>query len=447
MNKILVVDDERVMRFVLTEKLKENGFAATEAPNGFAAVELLKKESFDALLLDLKMPKMNGIETLQEIRKLGTDIPVIMITAHGDIPTAVEAIKLGAYDFIEKPPQINKLVLTLNRAIEGQNLKREVVRLHMSVETSLERILGKSPAIKKIIEQLQQIAPSDLSVIIQGETGTGKTLLAKLLHGISRRADKEFVKVDLGAMPETIIESELFGYEKGAYTGAVQSNKGFFETANGGSVFLDDIENLSAFVQSKLLGVLENRELYRLGSRKPVNLDIRIISATNKNIRNNVLDGSFREDLFFRLGEFIVTLPPLRERKEDIPHFVRKFLEAAASELNIPAIGINSEAMDHLAGYHWPGNIRELKSVIKRAVLLSKHKEITMDHIDFLLEDKQRPDDVWNGTPLKDAVSSLEMRLLKKTLALTKGNKAKTASILQIDVKTLRSKMSEYGIN
>jgi DNA-binding NtrC family response regulator len=445
MDKVLIVEDEKVTRIALVKMLEKEGLQAVEAVDGSQAVELFRRESPAIVILDLIMPVMGGIETIRVLKELDPSIPVIISTASGDTATAVETMKLGAYDFLVKPVEPGKLIITVRRALEKYRLERELARLHTSENASLERFAGKAPAMKKIAEQLKQVAGTDFSVIIQGETGTGKTLLAKILHNMSRRADKEFVKIDMGSMPETIIESELFGYDKGAFTGAVQTQKGFFEAADGGTAFLDDLENVPLSVQSKLLSVLESREVSRLGGRKTINLDIRFIAATNTDLQKSVREGKFREDLFFRLGEFTITLPPLRERVEDIPFFANKFCELAASELNMPPTVMSSQAMDRMMKYPWTGNLRELKNVIRRAVLLSSGKEIGPDHIEFLLSGKETGVDS-ALVPLREAVSNIEKKLIRKALETTKGNKARAAEILQVDVKTLRSKMSEHGI-
>ena len=446
MDKVLIVEDEKVTRTALARILEKEGLQAIESVDGSQAVELFRRESPAVVILDLIMPVMGGIETIRVLKEIDPSIPVIISTSSGDIATAVETMKLGAYDFLVKPVEPGKLIITVRRALEKYRLERELARLHTSENASLERFAGKTPAMKKIAEQLKQVAGTDFSVIIQGETGTGKTLLAKILHNMSSRADKEFVKIDMGSMPETIIESELFGYEKGAFTGAVQTQKGFFEAADGGTAFLDDLENVPLSVQSKLLSVLESREVSRLGGRKTINLDIRFIAATNTDLQKSVRDGKFREDLFFRLGEFIITLPPLRERAEDIPFFANKFSELAASELNMPLTVISSQAMDRMMQYPWSGNLRELKNVIRRAVLLSGGNDIGPDHIEFLLgQDKETGADS-SLMPLREAVSSIEKKLIRKALETTKGNKARAAEILQVDVKTLRTKMSEQGI-
>jgi DNA-binding NtrC family response regulator len=450
MNKrILIVDDEEIVRFALSEKLRENDFSVIEAFDGRNAVDVFGREVVDAVLLDLRMPDMNGIETMQELKKIDPDVPIIIVTAYGDIPTAVQAIKLGAYDFIEKPPQISKLIVTLQRAVEKLELQRMVKRLDTTFDTSLELLMGKSKVIKKVIEQIKQVSWTDMSVMLQGETGTGKSFIANTIHNVSKRAAKEFVRVDIGVIPETLVESELFGYEKGAFTGAERKKNGYFELAHGGTIFIDELQNMSPVVQTKLLSVVEEKRVYPLGSVKPLDIDIRIITATNKDMKKIVAENKFREDLFFRLGEFIITLPPLRERLDDIPFFARKFMIEAEMEMNKQIKEIDNDALDYLRQYDWPGNIRELRNVIRRAVLLSEDGVIRNTHIELKKEDgdeKKETLGVSSLFPLKAAVADTEKKALRYALHITQGNKKKAASLLNIDYKTLLSKIKEYGI-
>ena len=452
MSNVLVVDDQQILRVTLTEFLEEAGFSVTAVASGRRAIEVFKNERPSAVLLDLKMPDMDGIETMQELKKIDADVPVILVTAHGDIETAVEAIKMGAYDFIVKPPKFDRLMLTLKRAIEKLELKRKVENLNIAFETSLEWLLGSSDIIKKIIKQIHQVAWSDFSLIIQGETGTGKTTVARAIHNLSKRAKGPFINVDMGTMPETLVESELFGYEKGAFTGAERKKKGFFECADGGTILIDEVQNIPPHIQGKLLRVVEEKKISPLGSTETLNIDIRVIAATNIDIKEAVAQKKFREDLFFRLGEFMITLPPLRERIDDIPFFSRRFLREAASEMNKQIRGISDDVLELLVKYPWPGNVRELKNMIRKAVLLSSGDMIMPEHVEFLIGDKCGSDtDNLAFMPLKEvsaiAVRDVERKAIKQALDMTKGNKTKAAAMLQIDYKTLLTKIKEYAIS
>ncbi|HAK87739.1 MAG: hypothetical protein A2X55_09460 [Nitrospirae bacterium GWB2_47_37] len=449
MSKILIVDDEEIVRFALSEKLEENGFSVLKAFDGRNAVDVFGREAVDAVLLDLRMPGMNGIETMHELKRLDPDVPIIIVTAYGDIPTAVQAIKLGAYDFIEKPPPISKLIVTLQRATEKLELERKVKRLDTTFETSLELLMGRSKVMKRVIEQIKQVSWSDMSVMLQGETGTGKSFIANTIHNLSKRAGKEFVRVDIGVIPESLVESELFGHEKGAFTGADRKKKGYFEFAHGGTIFIDELQNMSPIVQTKLLSVVEEKKAYPLGSVKPLDIDARIITATNKDMKESVAENKFREDLFFRLGEFIITLPPLRERSDDIPFLSRKFMIEAETEMNKQIKEMDDNALDYLTRYNWPGNIRELRNVIRRAVLLTEDGVIRNTHIELLIEESDEKKETLSVSslfPLKAAVTDTEKRALRHALRVTNGNKKKAASLLNIDYKTLLSKIKEYGI-
>ncbi|MEW5746429.1 MAG: sigma-54 dependent transcriptional regulator [Nitrospirota bacterium] len=457
MRKILIVDDEKRVRLAFSENLKSSGFATLEAADGSEALDIFGKERPDTVLLDYKMPGANGIEVLQELKKLDPDVPVIMVTAHGDIPIAVEAIKLGAYDFITKPPDFERLSLTLRRAIDKYELEKKLKNMHAVVDTSLEWLLGKSPAIKPIIKQISQVARSDFSLIIQGETGTGKSFIARALHNLSKRADRPFIAVDMGSIPETLVESELFGYEKGAFTGAEKKKKGFFELAQGGTLLIDELQNMSAYVQSKLLRAVEEKRIYPLGSTQPVAIDVRIISATNTDIRQAVKDRTFREDLFYRLSEFMITIPPLRERGDDIPFLAQKFFSEAVEELSKQVREIDDGAAALLKQYAWPGNIRELKNVMRRAVLIADDSAVKPEHIEFLIKSAEGAAEAASPSmaatqpapetdPPPASLQDAEKNAIKRALESTGGNKTKAAAILQIDYKTLLRKIKTYGI-
>jgi DNA-binding NtrC family response regulator len=454
MKKILIVDDEDCIRLVLSEFLKNRGFAACEAKDGFEAVSLFATERPDAVLLDLSMPGMDGMEVLSNLTGQDPSVPVIILTANGQISSAVQAVKCGAFDFILKPPDFEEITLRLNRAVEKANLKKNLARLSNSVEASFARHLGKSPAVKDVISQVHRVAPSPFSVIIQGETGTGKSTLAEFIHNLSARSGKPFVRVDIGVIPETIIESELFGHSKGAFTGADRARKGYFESADGGTVFIDELENTSAQVQSKLLSAVEQKSVYPIGTARPVPVDFRLIAATNTDLSAMVRLRRFREDLFYRLSEFTIHLPPLRERKEDIGFLAERFCDEACEELKKKPLEIDNGAMELLLQSRWPGNVRELKNVVRRAVLLSGGGSLTRDCIAGVLGAPAVEATVREACssvlPLKEtssrAISEAEAAAIRQALTLSGGNKTRAASILQVDYKTLLTKIRQYGI-
>lgn len=450
MKNVLIVDDDTEIRKILREALILHGYTPFEASTGEEAIEIFKTNLFRAVLLDLNMPGMDGIETMQQMRKFDSDVPIIFITGYGDVPTAVEAIKQGAYDFVLKPPKIDRLMITIQNAIQKTELERKVRRLDAAVEGSLEWMLGRSNAIRQVISEIKNVAWTDFSVILQGETGSGKSFIARTIHNQSKRASGPFVVVDLGAIPETLVESELFGYERGAFTGADKRKAGLFEIANGGTIFIDDLENITPYVQSKLLRVVEEKRFFPLGSTRPVEIDVRILAATNKDIRSLVREKKFREDLFYRLGEFIINIPALRERKEDIVFLARKFAIEAAEELNKSIIDISDDAISVLEQYPWPGNVRELKNVIRRAALMCQGNIIDKEHIEFLIKPDVEQIENISIMPLKElsamAVRDVEKKAIEHALKVSGGNKTRAASMLQIDYKTLLTKIKEYGL-
>jgi len=450
MKKILLIDDDKAIRLVLSAILKKYNYLPMEVPDGHKAIEIFNTELPAAVLLDIKMPEMDGIQVLQELKKINSDVPIIIVTGYADIPTAVQAIKLGAYDFLQKPPHVEKLILTLERAIENYELHKTLIDLDTTLDTSLEWIFGKSETMRNMIHQIRQIAQSDFSVIIQGDTGTGKSLAAQTIHNLSKRAQGPFQSIDVGVISENLIESELFGHEKGSFTGADRKKIGFFEIASKGTLFIDELENMPLQLQSKLLRAVEEKRIYPVGSTKPVDIDVRIIAATNADIKQSVRDKMFREDLFFRLSEFIITVPRLKDRTEDIPFLAKKFFTKAAIDLNKQIREIDSGAMQLLQNYSWPGNIRELKNVIRRAVLLSDDGIIKSKNIEFLIEETNATDHL-PLLPLKEITARVtrdaEKQAIKQALVLTKGNKTKAASMLEIDYKTLLTKIKEYGLH
>lgn len=445
MKKVLLVDDDDNLRNIVKDVLRTEGFITLEAADGPAGIKIFKADRPDVVLLDLKMPEMDGMEVMQELSRINPGVPVIMLTGFGDIPTAVEAMRCGAFDFTIKPPEFEKLVATLNRAIGRRELEEEAKKDHATIGPSLEQVFGKSSPVRTVIDQIKQVANTDFSLIIQGETGTGKSFAANIIHNMSKRADRPFVRVDMGVIPEALVESELFGYRKGAFTGADRDKSGFFERANGGTIFIEELENMPKPVQCKLLTVIDNRRLYPLGSTAEIDTDVRVIAATNRDLRQSVKLKDFREDLFFRLGEFIITLPPLRARAEDIPPFAMKFLFEACKELDKQVLGITDSALDLLVQHPWTGNIRELKNVIRKATLLTEGDRISRRHIEFLFKNRNETD-VPIGT-LRDETKEWEKKKIQEALAMTKGNKRKAAEILNIGYSTLFEKIKELGIS
>ncbi len=451
MNRVLIVDDDNILRLAIRENLKDHGFSSIEASNGREAIKIFQGLKPSLVLLDLQMPELNGIDTLKELKKIDSEVPVIMVTAHADIPTAVEAIKLGAYDFISKPIDYDRLILTLKRAFENIELNEKITKLNNEVESSLEYLIGKGKAIKKVIHQIHQIARSDFSLILQGETGTGKSFISRAIHNLSDRAKGPFITVDIGTLPETLIESELFGHEKGAFTGAEKKKKGYFEMADGGTLLIDELQNLTSHVQGKLLMAVEEKNICPVGTTHPVKTNVRIIGATNKDIRKLVMEQkSFREDLFYRLGEFMIFLPPLRERIEDIPFLAGKFFSEVSEDLNKQVNSISEEAMSMLKNHSWPGNIRELKNVIRRAVLFADDEIINPEHIEFLIRDADEDQQRESSSSLDEcsvlSLKDVEKKAIQKALQVTGGNKTKAAALLQIDSTTLRRKIKHYCI-
>lgn len=450
MNKVLIVDDDDKARCIIAHNMRACNFTPLEASSGLAALDILREAKPTVILLDLHMPEMNGLETLKKIKEINPHIPVIILTAYGDIPTAVETIKAGAYDFISKPPDYDVLALILKRATQKAALYEKVKDLSGEIKTSLELLLGQSDSMKKVINQILQVSRSDFSLILQGETGTGKSFIARTIHNMSKRAKDPFVTVDIGAVPETLVESELFGHEKGAFTGADKKKKGFFEIANEGTLLIDELQNLSLYVQSKLLMTVEEKRICPLGTTTAVKTNVRLIGATNKDLLDSVAEGSFRKDLFYRLSEFMIYLPPLRERVIDIRFYAEKFFREVAEDLDKPLQGISESAIGLLEQYPWPGNIRELKNVIRRAVLIADTEFIKPEHIKFL--EHSDTDTKSKTTPYKldefPTLNLLELEkiAMKKALEVSSGNKTKAAATLNISYMTLLRKIKQYNI-
>lgn len=463
MIKILIVDDNKNMQIILKNLLEDEGYEIISSVTGKGGLKLFKEQSPNLILLDIRLPEMNGIDILQQITKIDSDIPIIMITAYGDVETAVETMKLGAFDYITKPFVNEELKMVIRKALDTNELKQEVkdLRQQLKVKKGNTVPMGNSEAIMKILKQIDLVASTNMSVIIQGKSGTGKEVMANLIHDKSKRKSKPFVPIDCGAIPDTLVESELFGYQKGAFTGADSAKKGKFEMANGGTLFLDEITNLPPSAQAKILRVIQEKTITKIGSTKSMNIDVRIIVATNLNIVKAVKNGNFRDDLFHRLNEFSLSLPTLKERNDDVIIIAEQFLKESNLELNKNINGFSPEAIKILESYPWPGNVRELKHVIKKAVLLEVTDNITPDALD--LEFNKTPsnpfkdtiDKYYNmitneGSTISDITSivstEIERILIKRILVEAKYNKSKAARILGIDRNTLYSKLKLLGI-
>jgi two-component system nitrogen regulation response regulator GlnG len=456
MTKILVVDDEAEIRSLLAAVLQSKGYEVVTADDGAAALQQVPREHPAVILMDLSMPRMGGMDALPEIKRLDPEVPVIICTAHADLATAVRAMKLGAYDYLTKPFDVELLALTLERALERNQLRSRIDELkRQGSGTSLAERMGGSSAIAQVIQQVSQVADSNFTVLVQGETGTGKELVARAIHQQSPRRQAPFVAVDCGAIPETLVESELFGHERGAFTGAQAKREGHFQLAKGGTLFLDEIGNVPLATQAKLLRALEQREVNPLGSARAVAVDARIIAATNTELEEGVKTGRFRADLYYRLSEFTITLPPLRSRREDITHLAQRFLDEVSMELRRPVRRVSDEAMQALLRHDWPGNVRELKNVIRKAALLATDV-VTSEHIPGLNASAPIPsraaaepsgEDLSLREVAELAAVQAEREVIRHALGATKGNKSQAARLLRTDYTTLHAKMKRYGIS
>ncbi len=448
---ILVVDDDEVMRQTLSDVLKKRGYMVSTAETGGQTISSVKEQLFDLVLLDIRLPDMDGLDVLKGIKEIESDLMVIVMTAYSDVQTAVMAMKSGAYDYIDKPFELEELKILIQKALETQNLKNEVRQLrrqgtekHQGIE-----IYGNSPLIKNVMELIEMISQTPrTSVLIQGESGTGKELAANAIHNRSRRANKPLMKINCSAIPENLLETELFGYEKGAFTDAKGTKKGLFELANGGTVFLDEIAELKSYLQTKLLRVLESQSFMRVGGEREINVDVRIIAATNKDLSALVNAGEFRKDLYYRLKVMVIEMPPLRERREDIFLLANLFIEENNKELGKNVTGITEAAREYLLNYQWPGNVRELKNIIERAMILSNGHEILPDHLPIELRKGQIAgvDDHASDKTEGLALEAVEKKHIRHVLMMMDGNKSKAARMLGISRSTLREKLKKYSL-
>lgn len=442
--RILIVDDEAIMRDSLNDWLMEDGYEPVAVEDGQKAIEIVRSQPFNVVLCDLKMPGMDGIETMQKIKEINKDLPVIIITAYATVNTAVESMKQGAYDYIVKPFDPEEVSHLIRKIISHQQLLQENILLRQELKRvyHFRDIVGKNYKMQEIFELIRTVADSDASVLILGESGTGKELIARAIHYSSRRAEKPFVSVSCSALPESLLESELFGYEKGAFTGAVRDKPGRFEEANQGTLFLDEVGEMKPETQLHLLRVLQEREIRRLGGTGVIKVDVRIIAATNKDLERAVKEGSFREDLYYRLNVVTIQLPPLREREDDIPLLAERFLMKYNIKNNKNLEGISPKAIALLVQYHWPGNVRELENVIERAVVITKHRVIQIEDLPPHIQSFQESKGI---QPRK--LKEVEKEHIQHTLEENKWNISKASKVLGIDRSTLYKKIRQYGLS
>ncbi|HOE08461.1 MAG TPA: sigma-54 dependent transcriptional regulator [Treponemataceae bacterium] len=443
---ILIIDDEKNIREGLAASLELEGYNPVLAKDGKEGLELISRGDIDLVITDLRMPQVSGAEVLAKVSSESPGLPVIVLTGHGSIDSAVDAMRNGAYDFLTKPLSLDRLTLIVKRALQN----RELVLQHRSLQEELdskksfESIIGKSAEMQKIFDMVRRVADSKASVLITGESGVGKELIANAVHNLSSRKDKSFIKVHCAALSETLLESELFGHEKGSFTGAVARKRGRFELAHGGSIFLDEIGEIDQNVQIKLLRVLQEKEFERVGGEETIQVDVRVIAATNKDLEKQISLGKFREDLFYRLNVVHLHIPPLRDRKDDIPLMVTQFLEEFARENGKTITGIDSRARSALYTYDWPGNIRQLRNCMESAVVMCQGTSIALDDLPPSVIQNTHADTI--QIPVGISLSEAEKIIIQQNLAFQNGNKSKTADILEIGRKTLHRKLDEYGV-
>jgi DNA-binding NtrC family response regulator len=451
---ILIVDDDEVMRETLSDVLRKRGYDIFSVSSGNGALSMIKKNLIDLILLDMKLPDVDGLEVLKKIKEFDTEILVIMMTAYSDVQTAVSSMKSGAYDYINKPFELDELRLLIEKGLETKSLINEVRRLRRQQKEKYQNnhIYGVSPQIHYVKELIGMISKTHkTSVLIQGESGTGKELAANAVHYNSQRSDKPMMKINCSAIPDTLLESELFGYEKGAFTDAKNTKKGLFELADGGTVFLDEIGDMNPFLQSKILRVLENQTFMRVGGEREIRVDVRIIAATNKDLELMVKEGFFRKDLYYRLKVMVVEMPPLRDRVEDILMLSNLFIEENNKEYNKNIKGFSDEGKRVMIQYSWPGNVRELKNVIERAMILTDQEYITPKHLPFEMKHVEKSTHAETGHELMEiandmSLENMEKMHLSKVLKRLEWNKSKASKVLGISRATLREKIKRYRI-
>lgn len=442
--KILVVDDDDLSRGYLSEALQRNGYSVDNASDGQEAVSLTDKQSYDMIFLDMRMPRMGGMKVLERVKKTSKETTVVIMTAYGSIESAVEAMQKGAYDYIIKPFSVDNIELLLKRVQERQKLIDENKYWRAKLDSNVENefVIDKQSKMFGVLNNVKRMAQSKASVLIQGESGTGKEIIAHSIYSHSQRNSKPFIKVNCAALSESLLESELFGHEKGAFTGADLKRMGRFELANGGTLLLDEISEVSPKIQAKLLRVLEQEEFERVGGSKTLKVDVRVIATTNRDLEQEIEKDNFRQDLYFRLNVIPVIVPPLRERREDIPVLAEYFLEKFKTGIDTPLKGISKEAIDILVQYDWPGNVREIKNLIHRCTVMIDSEVLMPEHFENMLNVKKpkKSGEISVGQTIED----VERELIYKTLEKTGGNKTKAAEILDVTPRTLRNKLCRY---
>ncbi len=447
----MIVDDEIGIQNLLRRVLKSEGYDIRTADNGEAAIALAQEDLPDLVLCDIIKPGKDGIATLAELKKLSPRIEVIMLTAHSTVENAVAAMKLGAADYLTKPFDVEELKVVIEKTLGVAELKREntVLREEIGLKYGIDHIVGKHPRMREIFEFIKTVASTPSTVLIHGESGTGKELIAGAIHYHSPRRNKPFVKVNCAAISEELLESELFGHEKGSFTGAIRTSEGKFVLADGGSILLDEVSEMSPKLQAKLLRVLQEKEIDKVGGREPIKVDVRVMATTNRNLPEEIEKGRFREDLYYRLNVVTIAFPPLRERKSDIPELCRFFVNKYNREMNRKIQGLNREAEQALLGYHWPGNVRQLENCIERAVVLCQDTTIGLDHLSPELSQLPHPKEKEKAAGIQAGmtVAEMEKQLILETLKLTNNNRTRAAELLGISIRTLRNKLNEYRVN
>ena len=447
-NRILVVDDEVSMCDFLSVVLSNEGYSVKTVQDGRQALEVLKKESYHCMILDLKMPKIDGLEVLRQAKAIAPELGVVVITAYASLQSAIEALRLGALDYVNKPFKVDEIKIVVEKAFDQIHLKQENrhLRSQLSEKTDLGSIIGKSEEMRKLMEMIRRVAPTDSTILITGESGTGKELVAQALHLQSKRASGAFVSINCGALPENLLESELFGHVRGSFTGAIKNKDGLFKVADGGTLFLDEIGETSSTIQVKLLRALQEKEIMPVGATSPISVDARVLAATNADLETKIEQREFRTDLFYRLSVIPIHLASLRERRDDIPLLANHFLKLICEHNNIEQKTVEPEAMDRLIHYNWPGNVRELENAIERAVILEESLQITTDTLPGKITSGSGQTETLFHRPKPRTLEEIEKEYLIRVLKENNWKKKKTAEILGIDASTIYRKMQRFGI-